>query len=103
MTSPERLKGAPDIPTAIEAGLPDMIAQLFTGLFAAGRHAEARSSTRSTQATQKTMHDPAMQKALIDQGLEPIIDSSPDKLRAFMKEELARWTPVLKAAGFTVE
>src|SRR5436305_1394531 len=35
VTSPARLKGAPDIPTAVEAGLPDMIAQLFTGLFVA--------------------------------------------------------------------
>ena len=33
VTLPQRLKGAPDIPTAIEAGLPNMVAQLFTGLF----------------------------------------------------------------------
>ena len=33
VTAPDRLKGAPDIPTAIEAGMPGMMAQLFTGLF----------------------------------------------------------------------
>ena len=30
----ERLKAAPDIPTAIEQGVPDMIGQLFLGIFA---------------------------------------------------------------------
>jgi tripartite-type tricarboxylate transporter receptor subunit TctC len=40
-----------------------------------------------------------MQKALTDQGLEPIVDSSPDKMRAFLKEEDARWAPVLATAG----
>ena len=36
------------------------------------------------EATQKTMNDPAMQKALVDQGLEPITNSSPEKVRAFI-------------------
>src|SRR5437762_13128280 len=34
VTSPNRLAAAPKIPTAIEAGLPNMIAQNFIGLFA---------------------------------------------------------------------
>src|SRR5215470_15210277 len=33
VTSPERLKGVPDIPTAVESGLAGMVAQLFTGMF----------------------------------------------------------------------
>ena len=40
-----------------------------------------------------------MQKALTDQGLEPIVDSNPDKMRAFLKEEDDRWRPVLATAG----
>jgi tripartite-type tricarboxylate transporter receptor subunit TctC len=49
------------------------------------------------------MNDPAMQKALVDQGLEPITNSSPEKVRAFIEEEVARWTPVVKAAGLTAK
>ena len=41
VTSPQRLMAAPDIPTAVEAGLPGMIAVNFTGLFAPGAHAGA--------------------------------------------------------------
>jgi len=102
VTSPERLKGVPDIPTAVEEGLPGMVAQLFTGLFLPARTPRAIVD-QVYQASQKTMDDPAMQKALVDQGLEPITNSSPDKVRAFIEEEVARWTPVVKAAGLKTE
>ena len=40
----ERLKAAPDIPTAIEQGVPDMIGQLFLGIFAPAATPKARST-----------------------------------------------------------
>jgi tripartite-type tricarboxylate transporter receptor subunit TctC len=98
VTSPERLAGVPDIPTAIEEGMPGMIAQLFTGLFLPSKTPQPIID-QVYQASQKVMTDPAMQKALIDQGLEPITNSSPDKVRTFIAEEVERWTPVVKAAG----
>jgi tripartite-type tricarboxylate transporter receptor subunit TctC len=98
VTSPQRLKGVPDIPTAVESGLPNMVAQLFTGLFAPARTPKAIVD-QIYQASQKVMNDPEMQKALTESGLEPITDSSPEKVQAFMQEEVARWGPVVKAAG----
>jgi tripartite-type tricarboxylate transporter receptor subunit TctC len=102
VTSPERLKGVPEIPTAIEAGMPGMIAQLFTGLFLPAKTPKAIVD-QVYGASQKVMTDPAMLKALTDQGLEPITNSSPDKVQAFIEEEVARWTPVIKAAGLKQE
>src|SRR5262245_32618562 len=102
VTAPERLKGVPEIPTAIEEGMPGMVAQLFMGLFLPARTPRAIVD-QVYEATQKTMNDPAMQKALVDQGLEPIIKSSPENVRAFIEEEVARWTPVVKAAGLTAQ
>ncbi len=98
VTSAERLKGAPKFPTAVEAGLPNMVATLFTGLLAPAGTPKPIID-QIYQATRTLMKDPAMQKALTDQGLEPIVDSSPDKMRAFLKEENERWAPVLAAAG----
>jgi tripartite-type tricarboxylate transporter receptor subunit TctC len=98
VTSPQRLKGVPDIPTAVESGMPNMVAQLFTGLFVPAKTPQPIIA-RIYQGSQKVMTDDAMQKALIDSGLEPITDSSPDKVGAFMQEEVARWGPVVKAAG----
>jgi tripartite-type tricarboxylate transporter receptor subunit TctC len=82
--------------------MPGMVAQLFMGLFLSARTPRAIVD-QVYEATQKTMNDPAMQKALVDQGLEPITNSSPDKVRAFIEEEVARWTPVVKAAGLTTQ
>jgi tripartite-type tricarboxylate transporter receptor subunit TctC len=98
VTSQDRLKGAPKLPTAVEAGLPNMVATLFTGLLAPAGTPKSIVD-QVYQATQKVMQDPAMQTALIDQGLEPIVGSSPDKMRAFLKEENQRWAPVLATAG----
>jgi tripartite-type tricarboxylate transporter receptor subunit TctC len=98
VTSQERLKGAPNLPTAVEAGLPNMVATLFTGLVAPANTPKPIVD-QIYEATHKLMQDPAMQTALTDQGLEPITDSSPDKMRAFLQEENERWGPVLATAG----
>jgi tripartite-type tricarboxylate transporter receptor subunit TctC len=102
VTSPQRLKGAPELPTAIEEGMPGMIAQLFTGLFVPAKTPRAIID-QIYQASQKTMTDPEMLKALTESGLEPITDSSPDKVRAFIEEEVVRWGPVVKAAGLKAD
>jgi tripartite-type tricarboxylate transporter receptor subunit TctC len=98
VTSAERLKGVPNFPTAVESGMPKMIATLFTGLLVPAGTPQPIVD-RIYQATQKVMQDPAMQKALTTQGLEPIANSSPDKMRAFLKEEQERWVPVINSAG----
>ena len=93
----ERLKGAPEIPTAIEAGFPNQVGQLFVGVFAPS--ATPRQVVEQIAAANKTvMADPAFQKILIDSGLEPISDT-PDRARAYIAEETARWAPVVKATG----
>ena len=102
VTSQDRLKGAPNFPTAIEAGLPNMVATLFTGLLAPAGTPKPIID-QIYEATQKLMQEPAMQKALTDQGLEPIIGSSPDKMRAFLKEEDDRWAAGAGDGGIEVQ
>ena len=95
--APQRLKGAPEIPTAVELGFPDMIGQLFVGIFAPA--ATPRPIVEQiAAANHKVMGDPAFQKILIDSGLEPISDT-PDRAKAYIAEETARWGPVVKAIG----
>jgi tripartite-type tricarboxylate transporter receptor subunit TctC len=98
VTSPTRLKGAPEISTAIEAGVPGMIAQLFNGLFApVGTPKPIIDKIAS--ATNTVMQDKDFQATLIKSGFEPVLDSNPDKARAFVAEEVERWPPILKSAG----
>jgi tripartite-type tricarboxylate transporter receptor subunit TctC len=98
VAAPARLKGAPDIPTASEAGLPNMVAQLFTGVFAPAATPKPVID-KIAQATKAAMADKDFQATLVKSGFEPILDSDPAKARAYIGEELKRWPPVLQAAG----
>jgi len=97
-----RIKAAPDIPTAIEAGLPGMIAGNLNGLFAPAGLPPAIVE-RIAEATRKIMADADFQSILVTSGFEPILDSGPDATRAFIAAETARWLPVMKAANFKME
>jgi tripartite-type tricarboxylate transporter receptor subunit TctC len=98
----QRLTAAPDIPTAIEEGVPGMIGLLFLGLFVPAATPKPIVD-RITEATHAAMADPEFQKLLIQSGLEAIPDSNSQKARQFIDEETARWGPVVKASGFKVE
>jgi tripartite-type tricarboxylate transporter receptor subunit TctC len=102
VTSPQRLKGAPEIPTAIESGLPDMVAQLFTGVFVPAGTPKAIID-QIYQAAHKAMGDQGLIKALTDSGLEPTPESGPEQTQRFIHEEVARWTPIVKAAGLKLD
>jgi tripartite-type tricarboxylate transporter receptor subunit TctC len=97
-----RVKSAPDIPTAIEAGLPDMVAQTTFGVFApAGTPRPILE--RINAVTQDAMADPQFQNELLRLGFEPVLDVGPDKAAGVFQEELARWTPILKATSTKAE
>jgi tripartite-type tricarboxylate transporter receptor subunit TctC len=98
----QRLSAAPEIPTAIEQGVPGMIGLLFLGLFVPA--ATPRTIVdRITSASHAVMADPDFRKVLSTSGLEPVADSDPDKARRFIEEESVRWAPVVKAAGLKVQ
>ena len=98
----KRLKVAPDIPTAIEAGLPGMVAANFNGLFAPAGLPKPIIDLIA-QATRTVMQDEEFQKPLITSGFEPVLDSGPDAVHRVVTSELARWTPIMKATGFKME
>ena len=101
VNAPTRLKAAPDIPAAAEI-LPDMIAQLFSGLFVpAGTPGPIIE--RLSQVTRKALSEEAFQKTLIQSGFEPVLDSSPEKAQRFVNQEHERLIPVIKATGFKLD
>ena len=102
VNAPARIKAAPDIPTAIEAGLPGMVAGNLNGLFAPAGVAKPIIE-RIAEATRNMMADADVQRILIASGFEPILDSGPQATHQFIGEELARWMPIMKATGFKME
>jgi len=96
--SPRKLTAAPDIPISSEVGFPDLITLQFMGVFAPG--ATPRPIIDKLAAvTREATADKAFQQKLIAAGFEPVAGSGPEQTAKFVQEELARWTPLLKASG----
>ncbi len=70
VNAPARLDAIADIPTAIEAGLPDFVSQTFFGIFAPAATAKPVLQ-RIDAATQKEWADAQFQKKLTGAGFEP--------------------------------
>jgi tripartite-type tricarboxylate transporter receptor subunit TctC len=98
VNAPARHPGMPEIPTAIEAGLPGMITQNFFGIFApAGTPKQAVA--RVNELTQAALRDADFQKRLDGGGFEPLPGLGPEKSKSYMADEFARWRKVVEAAG----
>jgi tripartite-type tricarboxylate transporter receptor subunit TctC len=45
---------------------------------------------------------PDVRETILKQGIE-VVSSSPAELGRFVTDEIARWTPIIKAAGITAD
>jgi tripartite-type tricarboxylate transporter receptor subunit TctC len=102
VTSPGRLEAAADIPTAVESGLPTLIAQQFIGLFGP-RGTPKVAVERIAEATHKALADRDFQQMFIASGFEPALDAGPDKTRQVVADEIVRWTPLIKSIGLKLD
>lgn len=98
VTTDSRLSGAPDIPTAIESGMPDLRYEGWFGLFAP-KMTEDAIIDRIAQATRAAMADPALQANYRAQGMEPDNDSSPDKFQRIVDATSTSLASVIKSIG----
>jgi tripartite-type tricarboxylate transporter receptor subunit TctC len=102
VTSPTRLVAAPELPTAAELGFPSMTVTGSIGLLApAGTPKEIIE--RIAQTTRTALGERAFQQMLIDAGIEPILDSDPEKFRRSLAADVALWGPVVKALGLKID
>jgi tripartite-type tricarboxylate transporter receptor subunit TctC len=99
VNSDARLRAAPEIPTAAESGMPGMRVQVFNAIFApAGTPQSAMDALR--EATARAKEESGLRKDLENAGAEPFSQADADK---FLRDEVERWTPIIKAAGFKVQ
>jgi tripartite-type tricarboxylate transporter receptor subunit TctC len=94
----KRIQAAPDIPTAIEAGMPDMVVYAFNAILTTAGSPKT-AVDQLYQATLKVTADADFQTFLRQAGAEPVTDSSPDKTTRFLQSEITRWSPMIKAMG----
>jgi len=101
-TSPERLPVAPEIPTAVEAGVQGLVAQQVLGIFVPAA-TPREIIAKVAEANRVAMADSAYRQSLIAQAVVPLNDWTPEKFNAFMVEDVARWTPLVKSIGVRLE
>ena len=94
----KRLRAAPDVPTAVEAGMPELVVYSFNAILTTANTPKTVVD-QLHQATLKVMQDADFQDFLRKAGAEPVIDSSPDKTTRFLVSEIKRWTPIIAAMG----
>ena len=101
VTSAARTGVFPDIPTMKEAGVADFEVTNITGVLApAGTSAEI--ITRLNAAILKVLAAPATKERFAGLALDPA-PSTPDQFSAYIRDDFARWTKVVKDAGIKVE
>lgn len=102
VTSARRLIAAPELPTAAELGFPGMTVTGSIGLLApAGT--PIGIIEQIAQTTRAVVAEPAYKQMLIEAGIEPTLDSNPEKFRRSLAADVALWTPVVEALGMKVD
>lgn len=98
----KRSPALPDLPTTAEAGMPDYQVSAWNAVFAP-KGTPAPIVAKLNAALSKALDDETTRKRLLDLGgvLPEGDERSGAYLSKFVASEVARWTPILKAAGVT--
>jgi len=102
IATPERAAVLNEVPTTKEAGLPEFQVSAWNAIFAP-KGVPAEVVAKLNAALVKGLDDEATRKRLLELGsvIPERQARSPEALQTLVANEVARWTPVLKAAGVT--
>ncbi|MBS1218138.1 MAG: hypothetical protein H6R21_1271 [Proteobacteria bacterium] len=99
MTSLERSPAHPDVPTVAET-VPGYQSTLWYALLAPAGTSQAVIRRVHGDAV-KVLTDAQVREQLLKLGATPV-GNLPQQLQAFVRDEIARWTRVVKQAGITL-
>jgi tripartite-type tricarboxylate transporter receptor subunit TctC len=101
VTSIEPLAIWPDLPTLASQGLKGFDVSAWFGLVAPAKTPQAVLD-KIYQGLLKSIQAPAVRAKLQEQGMV-VVAGTPDQFRAFIRSEIDRWAPVVRASGAKVE
>jgi tripartite-type tricarboxylate transporter receptor subunit TctC len=100
VTTRQRVKSLPDVPTAAESGVRDFEVTVWHGMWAP--HGTPKPVIdKLVQALQAALKDPNVISKFAELGTEPVPQdqATPAALGAHLKSEIAKWGPIIKKAG----
>jgi len=100
VTTRERVAALGELPTAAEAGLPGFEVSVWHGLYAP-RATPAPIVERLSQALQAALREASLVERFAALGTAPVAQdrATPAAHREFWQGDIARWRPVIQAAG----
>jgi tripartite-type tricarboxylate transporter receptor subunit TctC len=104
VTAPVRLAAAPDVPTVAEVGLPELLVSVWHGVWAP-KGLPADILAKVNAAVRTALADPATRAKLeaLGQAIATVEQQTPQALAALQAAEIAKWWPIVKAAGIKAE
>ena len=97
VTSAKRSLTAPDVPTVMESGVPEFVVDSWYGALAPAKTPPAIVA-RLNAAFLKVLQMPEIKEKLFAQGAEAA-PSTPAEFDRVIKDELAKWDYVIRAAN----
>ena len=97
VTGAQRVASFPDLPTIAESGVPGYESTMWYGVLAPAGTSQA-VVMKLHAAVNRALRMPDLGERLRADGSEPS-GMLPDEFSAFIKSELARWAPVIRASG----
>jgi len=100
VTMKSRVPAAPELPTLNESGLRDFDLSVWYGLVAP-KGTPKPIADQLSAALRAAISDPTIVKRLGEFGAQPVSQdrATPDAFAAFFRADVAKWAPVIKAAG----
>ena len=100
VTTPERLEVLPDVPTTKESGVDGMEVSIWHGLYAP-KGTSAEIVDRLSKSLQLALKDENVSARFAELGTAPSSqeEATPAALKDKVESEIARWKPVIEAAG----
>lgn len=93
-TTAERVSALPEIPTVSEAGIPGIEGSAWSGFIISSKVDKAIQD-KLANALVDALNDPVVKEKLQAQYMDPI-PGTPEQFREYMKQEKARWEPLIK-------
>lgn len=95
--SPARLPVAPEAPTMTELGFPKVAASIWYGMLVPAGTPKALITKLNAEAN-KALAMPDVKERLAGAGID-VGGGTPEDYAKFIRDELAKWGPVVKASG----